>query len=156
LWVSTSSGGLHIYNREQDNFRRLARYSFDCEVAEFHEDDSSVWVAGLRHNKAFAEQISKKSGRNRYYELFSSRNPVHALIPASDHEFWVGVRGTGLFRWNLKENRISKRGPQINLLRILKHSDDILWIATRAGLQKYDTKKDEYILYNSSTNPHCR
>ena len=153
LWISTSSGGLHVYNREEDNFQRLARYSFDCEVAEFHEDDSSVWIAGIRHNKAFAEQISKKSGRNRYYELFSSRNPVHTLIPASDHEFWVGVRGTGLFRWNLKENQIRKRSPHLNLQRIVKHSADILWIATRGGLQKYDAKKDKYILYNSSTNP---
>ncbi|MBA4057723.1 MAG: hypothetical protein C0490_23615, partial [Marivirga sp.] len=64
LWVSTSSGGLHVYNREQDNFKRLSQYSFDCEVAEFHEDDSSVWIAGIRHDKAFAEQISKTSGRN--------------------------------------------------------------------------------------------
>jgi ligand-binding sensor domain-containing protein/signal transduction histidine kinase len=153
LWVSTSSGGLHVYNREQDNFKRLSQYSFDCEVAEFHEDDSSVWIAGIRHDKAFTEQISKTSGRNRYYELFNSRNPVHALIPVSDHEFWVGIRGIGLFRWNLKENYIRRQSAPMKLLRVVKDKAHNLWIATRGGLQKYDVTKNEYILYNSRSNP---
>jgi ligand-binding sensor domain-containing protein/signal transduction histidine kinase len=153
LWVSTSSGGLHIYNREQDNFKRLPQYSFDCEVAEFHEDDTSVWIAGLRHDKAFAEQISKRNGRNQYYELLNSRNPVHALIPASDHEFWVGVRGVGLFRWNLKEKYIRQQGPPIRLQRAVKDGNNNLWVAARGGVQKYDIARNKYILYNSGTTP---
>ena len=153
LWVSTSSGGLHVYNREQDNFKRLSQYSFDCEVAEFHEDDSSVWIAGIRHDKAFTEQISKTSGRNRYYELFNSRNPVHALIPVSDHEFWVGIRGIGLFRWNLKEKYIRRQSAPMKLQRVVKDKAHNLWIAARGGLQKYDVTKNEYKLYNSRSNP---
>jgi ligand-binding sensor domain-containing protein/signal transduction histidine kinase len=153
LWVSTSSGGLHVYNREQDNFKRLSQYSFDCEVAVFHEDDSSVWIAGIRHDKAFTEQISKTSGRNRYYELFNSRNPVHALIPVSDHEFWVGIRGIGLFRWNLKEKYIRRQSAPMKLQRVVKDKAHNLWIAARGGLQKYDVTKNEYTLYNSHSNP---
>ena len=153
LWISTSSGGLHIYNRGQDNFQRLVKYSFNCEVAEFHEDDTSVWIAGIRHSKAFAEQISKTSDRSKYYELFSSRNPVHALIPASDHEFWLGVRGTGLFRWNLKEEEIRRQGMPIDLHGVIKHRNNDLWISTAKGLLKYDATKDESILYNSNSPP---
>jgi ligand-binding sensor domain-containing protein/signal transduction histidine kinase len=153
LWVSTSSGGLHIYNREQDNFKRLSQYSFDCEVAEFHEDETSVWIAGIRHDKAFVEQISKTNGRNRYYELLTSRDPVHALIPISDHEFWVGIRGTGLFRWNLKENYIRQQGPSFKLQHVVKDGADNLWIASRGGLHKYDATRKKYILYSSRTRP---
>lgn len=153
LWVSTSSGGLHIYNRTQDNFQRVSKYSFNCEVAEFHEDDTSIWIAGIWHSKAFAEQINKKSGRSRYYELFSSHNPVHALIPASDHEFWVGVRGTGLFRWNPKEKQIRRQGAPIDLHRVVKDSDNNLWISGGKGLQKYDATKGNYTRYNTSSHP---
>jgi ligand-binding sensor domain-containing protein/signal transduction histidine kinase len=153
LWVSTSSGGLHIYNREQDNFKRLSQYSFNCEVAEFHEDDTSVWIAGLRHSKAFVDQINKKTGRQRSYELFNSRNPVHTLIPASDHEFWVGVRGSGLFRWNLNAKYLRQEGPAINLLRMVKDGDNNLWIAARGGLQKYDVTTHEFTSYDTHSNP---
>lgn len=153
LWISTSSGGLHIYNRKQDNFKRLSQYSFDCEVTAFHEDDSSVWIAGIRDDRAFAEQINKRTGRNRYYILFDSRDPIHELIPASDHEFWVGIRNTGLFRWNLKKNTIHKQNAFIQLQRFVKDGAGNLWIATRGGLQKYDIAKNKYILYNSRTDP---
>ncbi len=153
LWVSTSSGGLHIYDRDRDNFKRLSQYSFDCEVTEFHEDDTSVWIAGLRRDKAFAEQISKTSGRKRYYELFDSRDPVHALIPASDHEFWVGVRATGLFRWNLKDRHIDRQNPAIKLQRMVKDRANNLWIAARGGLQKYDVTKNKYSSYTSRSDP---
>ncbi len=153
LWISTSSGGLHIYNREQDNFKRLSHYSFDCEVTEFHENDSSVWIAGLRHDKAFAEQINKRTGRSRYYNLLNSRNPVHAFIPISDHEFWVGIRGIGLFRWNVKDNYIRRQGAPINLQRAVKDRSDNLWIAARGGLLKYDVPRNKYILYTSTSDP---
>lgn len=153
LWVSTSSGGLHIYNREQDNFKRLSQYSFDCEITEFYEDDSSIWVAGFRHDKAFAEQINKRTSHSRYYNLLNSRNPVHALIPISDHEFWVGIRGIGLFRWNVKENYIRRQGAPINLQRAVKDRANNLWIAARGGLLKYDVARNKYILYTSVSDP---
>ncbi|SKC64558.1 ligand-binding sensor domain-containing protein [Ohtaekwangia koreensis] len=154
LWVSTSSGGLHVYNRQQDNFKRLPQYSFDCEVSEFHEDDTSLWIAGVRHNKAFVNQIDKKTNRHRYFELFDSHSPVHSLIPASDHEFWVGIRERGLFRWNLKDNQIYRQGPPAESFhQMVKSSVHDLWIATGKGLQKYNAATHEYILYNTHSTP---
>lgn len=153
LWVSTSSGGLHIYNRQQDNFKRLSQYSFDCEVTEFHEDDTSVWIAGIRDNDAFVTRINKKTNHHQYYKLFNSRNPVHELIPISDHEFWVGVRSDGLFRWNLKENSIYRQGRPVRLQRMAEDGAGNLWIAARGGLQKYDVARNKYILYNSNSTP---
>jgi ligand-binding sensor domain-containing protein/signal transduction histidine kinase len=153
LWVSTSTGGLHIYNRELDNFKRVSRYSFDCEVTEFHEDDTSVWIAGLRRDKAFVERISKVSGVNRYYELLDSRNPIHALIPASNDEFWVGVRGDGLFRWNPGKGTIYRQGAPINLQRIAVDGLGRLWIAARGGLQRYDPLANTHVLYNTRSTP---
>jgi ligand-binding sensor domain-containing protein len=153
LWVSTSSGGLHVYNRERDNFKRLSHYSFDCEVTEFHEDDTSVWIAGIRDNHAFVNRINKKTNHHQYYKLFNSRNPVHAFIPLSDHEFWIGVRGDGLFRWNLKKNSIQRQGRPIRLQQAVEDAAHNIWIAARGGVQKYDVTKNEYILYNSSSTP---
>ncbi|HEY9007666.1 MAG TPA: two-component regulator propeller domain-containing protein [Ohtaekwangia sp.] len=152
LWVSTSSGGLHMYNREQDNFRRLPRYSFDCEVTEFHQDDSSVWVAGIYHHNAFADQINKKTGRSRNYILFDSRHPVHTLVPASDHEFWVGIRDTGFFRWDPRKKDIRQIFSS-KLNRAIKGGDHTLWIASHEGLQKYNTLTNEIIAYNTHTTP---
>jgi ligand-binding sensor domain-containing protein/anti-sigma regulatory factor (Ser/Thr protein kinase) len=153
LWVSTSSGGLHIYNRQQDNFKRLSPYSFDCEVSEFHEDDTSVWIGGIRHGKAFVNQINKKTNKHRYFELFNSRSPVHALIPASDHEFWVGVRGTGLFLWDLKQKTIHRQGPSLKLHRAVKDRAGNLWIANGEGLQKYNPATNDNTFYNTHSNP---
>lgn len=153
LWVSTNSGGLHLYDRVHDNFRRLPSYSFDCEIAEFHEDDTAVWIGGIRHGEAFVNEVSKKTGHERNHVLFKSRTPIHALIPAPDHSFWIGVRGTGLFRWDVKNNDIQGKGPPSELHRALADGRQNLWIAAKEGLQKYDTKTNTTVLYNSRSHP---
>ncbi len=153
MWVSTSTGGLHIYNRELDNFQRISRYSFDCEVTEFYEDDTSVWIAGLRHDKAFVERISKRSNATQYYELFDSRHPVHMLLPASRDEFWVGIRSDGLFRWNPRSGTITRQGSSIDLLGGALDKSGNLWIAARGGLQKFDPKTHTFTLYNTKSDP---
>lgn len=147
LWVSTDNGGLHIYDREQDNFRRLPHYSFDCEVAEFYEDSISVWIAGVRHHKAFVEQINKTDNHRRYYKLEDSDLPVCSLVPISDGEFWVGIRDSGLFRWRVKDNVIRRQGLPIKLHQVMKGRNHDLWIATDTGLQQYDASSNKYIAY---------
>jgi len=153
LWVSTNSGGLHTYNRIHDNFKRVPKYSFDCEIAEFHEDDTAVWFGGIRHGEAFVNEVNKKTGRERSHTLFKSRTPVHALIPASDHAFWVGVRGTGLFLWDVKKNDIQRKGSPSELHRAVADTRQNLWIATRAGLQKYNANTNTTILYDTHSSP---
>jgi ligand-binding sensor domain-containing protein len=153
LWISTSNGGLQVYDREQDNFKRLPQYSFDCEIGTFHEDDSSVWIGGVRHGKAFVDQVHKLTGSERNYILFDSPSPLHALIPASDHTFWFGVRGIGLFHWDFRKKEVRRQGPPSDLHRIVKDGQDLLWIATKTGLQKYNVKTGQYVFYNTHSKP---
>lgn len=153
LWVSTANGGLHVYNREQDNFKRLSQYSFNCEVTEFYEDSMSLWLGGVRNRKAFVERIDKRNGRKRYYNFFDSCHPVQSLIPISDHEFWVGIRENGLFRWDLKRNTISRQGAPLKLHEVKKAGGNDLWIATGAGLYKYNVSTNTYIVYKTDTSP---
>jgi ligand-binding sensor domain-containing protein len=153
LWVSTGNGGLHVYNREQDNFRRLSQYSFNCEITEFHEDSTSVWLGGVRNHKAFVERIDKANGRRQYYNFFDSCHPVRSLIRISDHEFWVGIHENGLFRWDLKKNTLSRKGPSLKLREVIKGGPRDLWIATDAGLYNYDVYTNKYIVYNTHTIP---
>lgn len=112
-----------------------------------------MWIAGMRHHKAFVEQVSKNKGRSRYYKLLNSCHPVRSLVPISDHEFWVGIRETGLFRWDFKKNVIRRQGRQSTLNHVVKGGEHDLWIATGAGLQKYDVSKKKYIVYNTYSNP---
>ncbi len=153
LWVSTANGGLHVYNREQDNFRRLSQYSFNCEITEFSEDSTNVWLGGVRNHKAFVERINKRNGRKRYYKFFDSCRPVRSLIRISDHEFWVGVHENGLYRWDLKKNALIRQGPPLKLHEVKKGGGNDLWIATDAGLYKYDVVTNTYMVYNIHTRP---
>jgi ligand-binding sensor domain-containing protein len=152
LWISTNNGGLHMYNREQDNFKRLSEYSFDCEVGAFHQDDSSVWIGGSRNGKVFLNHISKRGRRHHTYILFNSPNPVHAIFPASPNAFWIGVRGTGLFHWDMKKG-IRRQGAPSVLHRVVKDFQGNLWIATRDGLQKYNVKANELSIYDTQSDP---
>jgi len=153
LWVSTNNGGLQVYNRQQDNFKRLSQYSLDYEVAAFHEDDTSVWVAGRHNGKVVVKQINKKTGSIRNYTLFKSRNPVHALIPASDHSFWVGVRGVGMLLWDLKKNDIHLQGSPSMFHCAVADSRQNLWIGNQEGLRKYNSKTNTSIVYNTRSHP---
>ncbi|HEY9045397.1 MAG TPA: two-component regulator propeller domain-containing protein, partial [Ohtaekwangia sp.] len=159
IWVATRHGGLHIYNRAQDNFSRVPGYAFDCEVNEIIEDKNCIWVAGVKSGYAFADQYTKAlHPRLQKHFVFLSRNPVHSIIPASENEYWMGIRDTGFFRWNTESNTLTKYHADASnpnsivsdLFDVaIKDDQNNVWIATAEGLSKFDVARNIFTNYTT-------
>ncbi|WP_369411745.1 two-component regulator propeller domain-containing protein [Chryseolinea lacunae] len=151
LWVSTLNGGLHTYNNSQDNFTRIAAYSFDCDIPQILEDrNKNIWVVGVKSKQAFVSRLNRANNHWEHFDLFPSTNPIAFLWQASEDEFWMGANNTGFFKWNMRNNSLERyfhdeKNPNSivsNLFHKAIHdARGNIWIATAEGLSKFDPRK---------------
>ncbi len=149
LWISTLNSGLHCYNRELDNFIRLAKYSeANCQIMNIIEDsDHNIWIGGIHNYNAFMARYSYLTKEWKTLLLFPTVDPIFTIQQQSKDEFWLGTRQNGLFRWNQKTNHLEQfKHDPLNqnsipgdlIQKILKDPKGFLWIDTRSGLSRFD------------------
>jgi signal transduction histidine kinase/ligand-binding sensor domain-containing protein/DNA-binding response OmpR family regulator len=170
LWIATSGGGISLYDREKDNFKRFLfkkgdvnSISSDFVQSIFEDYLGNVWVG------TEGEGIDILNPKNNTFSHFNSHNTsslkndyIGALFEDSKKRMWVGTVGGGLFRYD----RISKTFQHIDLLKgvsktsipisvndIFEDSKGHLWIGTNGqGLFKYDGKNASVKHFGVSQN----
>ncbi|WP_333820678.1 two-component regulator propeller domain-containing protein [Ohtaekwangia sp.] len=162
IWVATHHGGLHVYNRDRDNFTRIRGYTFNCEINELQEDKKNVWVAGIKSGAGFVDQYSKATGRLVRSTILPYANPVNCIMPISDSEFFIGMRDNGFYRWDRNENilhkfRADKSNPNSVVSNLfhgaVKDQYNNIWVATGGGLSKYDVSRNIFTNYTTQSKP---
>jgi ligand-binding sensor domain-containing protein/signal transduction histidine kinase len=155
LWVSTLNSGLHTYDREQDEFRRIPEFSIDhCQVMRIIEDSHHhVWIGGVLHSQTFVASWDATTNVWTTYPLFASTDPVYSMLEESPNEFWFGTRLNGLFKWNKELNSLKRYRhdpsnpsslPGDYIEKMVRDQDGYLWIATRSGLCKWDGRSNNF------------
>jgi len=162
LWVSTNNGGLHTYNSKQDNFTRIADYSFDCDIPQISEDrNKNIWIGGVKSKHAFVSRLNHSTKQWKHFNLFPSTNPVAFFSQASENEFWMGVNNIGFFKWNMQSNALEsfvpdKKNPHSIVSKIfhkaIKDTRGNIWIATGEGLSRFDPGSKVFINYTTKSS----
>ena len=160
LWISTLNSGLHFYDRTHDTFSRVAEFSIlHCQVMRIMEDnDHNIWIGGVLNSNSFVAKLDNQTGKWKQFLLFPSTDPVYSMLQISTDEFWLGTRLNGLFKWNKKtgalqqfkhdpKNSNSLPGDYIEELAI--DAQGSIWIATRSGLSKLDSKTMTFVNYTA-------
>jgi ligand-binding sensor domain-containing protein/signal transduction histidine kinase len=166
LWVSTRGGGLHYYDKKYDRFVRVTQFSSYCVVASISEDQQkNLWISGMRNEHAFAARLDHTSTQWQSFDIFPSAEPVTFFKQKSENEFYVGVRRTGFFKWNKKENTHNRFLPDDNdrtnsmgngFLRAVLDDKENFWISTADGLTKFNSRTEKfksYTPYNIKDQP---
>lgn len=122
LWIGTNGGGLNRYKSSDDKF---LRYS-----------------------------LKSKS------KISNNADIITKICPDKNGILWLGTMGAGVYRFNSKNgtfisyinNPLNKNCISNNNILDLKLIDNILWIATETGLNKFDIKKgtiEQYLKENT-------
>ena len=154
IWL-VATNELFCYNPQQDKFTRKT-FHRDYLVSDFCFDkDGQLWVGAGKNLLSL--------GTNKTYALpISSQRPtdIKKLFMDEQGDIWIGTSSEGLFRFDVRSQRIEQAiapsGPigTLYVRDILQVDPHSLWVATEGGLYIYDRKEHQFVLLqNEEDNP---
>lgn len=170
LWICTIGGGLNLYNRGSDNFKRF--------VFDFQNEESAVGIFNRvycitedhrgRMWAGFDTQgivcFSAEDGKAVQYKTEDedwpnclSYNDVWDVCEDTNHDIWIGTLGGGVDRYSpeaeifthydhVSEDPYSLSNDYIRCVYEDQYAN--IWIGTQGGgLNRYDPEIDGFIRY---------
>ena len=161
LLIGTANG-LNIFNKKTGKFKRylndkensnsLANNEIKCF---FQDKENSVWIGA---SNGCISQIVQKSGSdisfNNYY--LGIKGQITDIEEDADGNLWIGAFLYGLYSFN-KETRTFFRVPSVfnkpgfladhDVYTLLIDRNNIMWVGTRWGLNKYDPNDKMFKYY---------
>jgi len=171
IWIGTDGGGLNVYNPETGSFKIFKHdksnpYSISGNVIRgIGEDkDHDIWIGTWN---AGLNRYDRKTGRFFHYmpdkkNLSSiSGISIYNLIIDHNNVLWLSIFNEGIDLYK-KDTGVFKRfrpDPQdpgslsgINTWCYFEDSKKNMWICTQKGLNRYDTVKQTFKVYNFPDN----
>jgi signal transduction histidine kinase/ligand-binding sensor domain-containing protein/DNA-binding response OmpR family regulator len=152
LWVGTSGGSLHLYDRNRDAFIHYLSNSekngFTSAIIKGICEDyqGRLWVATLGGLNALNVGSGKvlKFGEMRGIPKEIGQQPVLSVFEDSHRQMWIGAKA-GLFKYNRKNQKFiayqhDAKNPHSlageNIKTIAEDRFKNLWVGTNGGLSK--------------------
>ena len=180
IWIGTAEDGIIKFDKERIKFKYYAHDAFNPSSlsygtirAIYKEENGNLWIGTLggglnKLEPASSKFIHYKNEATNEYSL--SDNSVSAIFKDSFGYLWIGTWRGGLNRSVLPLNKASEnlkfkhyRYESIdphslsnNLIQsVFEDSDKRLWIGTGVGLDLYNRKEDNFIIFkNDPNNPN--
>ncbi|MGL1887632.1 MAG: hypothetical protein OCD76_14040 [Reichenbachiella sp.] len=152
LWIGNENGGLHLYNRQEDNFYRYCSNPADPlslshnSIWSIYEDrEERIWIGTALQGLNYYDKYYSKF--SHYYqrpgdENSLNNNVIRAFWEEPDGNIWIATDGGGLNYFNRKEENFNNyrhdvddpTSPTSNaMLTITEDNDGKLWIGTWGG-----------------------
>ncbi|MDZ7766478.1 MAG: two-component regulator propeller domain-containing protein [Melioribacteraceae bacterium] len=155
LWLGTS-GGLSNYDHRKEQF---INYLPEFYVRAFAESEPGILWLGTSKGLI---KFNAASGNYKHYNLapdYAEENGKYSIIAlAFDYEgyLWIATDGQGVFRFESESETFKNysSGNSANsissdvVLCVYEDSKKRLWFGTRDGLNLYDRKKDNFVIFN--------
>ena len=156
LWIGTDGKGLDYYDYAGRRVRSL-RLGADTDLRSvycIYPQNDTLWVGTSGHgmymlelDKTTVPYSVKDFKQYRYDSKFPSLSSdvVYSIVPDSHRKLWVGTRGGGLGRFDIKTGTFESfrfSASDVNLvsaddvLSLMKDSVGDLWVGTSMGLYK--------------------
>lgn len=168
IWVGTLTGGLNLYNQQNETFQQILlrpnqqENQSNAEITQITEDtEGNIWVGtnvdGLFCLTYNAKNKSFKKTKHFLDDKLSS-NTIDGLYADSDGILWIGAPN-GLTRYDIEndtftfseiitKNPKAPEAPGQNMVGpITENGSDSLWMGTTSGLVKYDKKTGNFNLF---------
>ncbi|MBJ7880650.1 two-component regulator propeller domain-containing protein [Gelidibacter salicanalis] len=165
IWIGTFYNGLMSYDPTSGTFTHyntkdfLKHHIYDKAVRKVLVDsDDHIWIGTTQGlYKIFKNGIGEfvvepfqDKMRSQYNR--TSANHILSLYEGMDKSIWIGTRGSGLSRYNKKEDTLQWYNTTTGLLEenvsaITESQDGNIWISGNSGLSALNFKKDTIINY---------
>ena len=165
IWIGTNNDGLVKYNASEEIFYRYGTIAGDENSIPGNiircitiDSKGNVWV-GTNYGLARYDPVHNNFKRFQFPKGMSSEATVDIRrVLQINNEDLIIQNSLGLFRLNIKNELIQKVGyefPSYNQ-RLFTQNEPIcfdsnknLWVGTKEGLIKYDTKTGEFKTYTN-------
>ncbi|SMO97090.1 ligand-binding sensor domain-containing protein [Gracilimonas mengyeensis] len=161
LWIGTDWGGLNLYDRDKDHFRRITaaedrhvgRLSDNTVHNMLEDSKGNIWVGtykGLnlmnRKDYSFLNYFSEPGDSSSL-----SGNYITDIFEDSNNQIWVGTNdglnrmhkdSVSFDRFYLPEENHRQSGTYVNV--VYEDSRHNLWIGTESGLYVFDREVEEF------------
>ena len=156
VWVPNWNDGVHRFDPATSRLQRWLGYKETAEIRSMHEDSGGeLWLLTMRD----VIRIGKANG-----ELDIEHHSPEANSPTSQfvdlHEdqegiFWLATKAGGFFRWDRPKDRWQVYGEGDGLASnhvagILADDAGMLWLATRAGLSRFDPRTESFRTFTTA------
>ena len=155
LWIGTWSGGLHKFNREQENFTRLwpRKSSFKDSIISWSvvnlyesqiKNEDMLWIGStnglIRYDRREKKYILYMPEEDKRPEKFSNR--ITGITQDNSGNLWIATLLDGLFMFDVKTERFTRwpagstNGDKFrnrlvrSLYSSLTSGLDLLWVGT--------------------------
>ena len=156
LWVGTFNGGLYCMNGSQIRSYKegVGNALASNNVWALVEDDKGrIWIASLGGGLQCLEPLSGT------FETYTSNNSallennVTSLCWVDDNTLFFGTASQGVGTMDMRTREIKKIQGQSDSMKlsndavnhVYKDSRGLVWIATREGLNVYDTRRHVFL-----------
>ena len=137
--------GMELLDKKTEKFSRFRENELnDCFVYDiFTAPDGKIWIC--TYNKGIFIFDRKKRGLMTHYQKEGASglpgNSVISHCVDSHGRIWIGTRGTGLCRFDLKSNTFKTITTEKMLLNnviygILEDNKGMLWISSNKGISR--------------------
>jgi len=155
IWVATDGGHLKLFDPETSQFTTM-KLVFPRVNSLYEDNAKGLWVGmrgGLhkigKYNTQFRQYSKDNMGR-----LISPNGDLHALAVDKQGYIWTGSSVDGLKKINRETLEVtsfthsnSNSLSNNNVRFIHVDEEDVIWIATRDGLNRFDQKANKFKTY---------
>jgi signal transduction histidine kinase/ligand-binding sensor domain-containing protein/DNA-binding response OmpR family regulator len=169
FWVGTWGAGITVFNSKREvvrhfkhNSKSNASLSSNNIWKIFQDADGNIWIGTYGGGLNLYNPRTKSFNRFPYgikSALGTNNSKILSLFEDSEGSLWIGTDGSGLNKMNKKDgtfeyfvNDDSKNSISDNTVGVVKEDDKgNLWIATKRGLDYFDTKQRKFTHYNEAS-----
>jgi len=158
IWIGTEEGGLNLYDRQKNNFKKIKGFDKTYAVRSIVEDQQKcLWVAtwnGLYKSDAQKKQFQKIKSPFEHF-------PCNT-IALDKEKVWVGTHGEGLAVYTTKTKawKVYKNDPnnsnslaQDFVETIYQDNEGLLWLGTREkGMDSFDPESENFTHFIHENN----
>ncbi|WP_185968799.1 hybrid sensor histidine kinase/response regulator [Carboxylicivirga sp. M1479] len=165
LWIGTYTGGITIYNKQNDSFRSIGRtndstgLSSDFVRSIYEDSDGLIWVGTVRGgvdiynpNTGFFKNFSNASKQGTY---LNSSN-VLSIIEDDEANMWLATYGGGINKYSKKDSAFTYFEHDKKIVGSLSSnqatcqlidSKGDYWVGTSFGLNKMNADQQSFTNY---------
>ncbi|GBU06953.1 hybrid sensor histidine kinase/response regulator [Bacteroidales bacterium] len=157
IWVGTT-GGLSLYNRQQDNFTKVDFIGNSFIYDIFQSQDGLLWFASFgsglfRYNPRTTEWKSFRHNAKDSTSL--AQDKIISIFEDSNNLLWFATEGGGISQYHAKDETFTsfttEDGLPSNIIyKILEDKAGLLWMTSNNGLIRFNPKNKELKIFTTN------
>lgn len=160
MWFGGSDGFLYTFNKKENKVIKYSYANVNKEITSICEDSLNIfWIGTYGDGLKIFDRVKRKYIRSYNHD---DQNPnsissdyITTIFCNSKDHLWIGTENGGLNKFDYENNTFVSYSVQDGLVcnqvyGIVEDKYNNLWIATAAGLSRFEPKTESFTNYTAA------